>query len=303
MKQAFEQALRVLPPKLQKRYLEALSEIQRERCEELRLRAGGRPAFLLQNGDCRFLAGEPVTAEDLQQVLAIASGYSVHTYQKQIASGFLPLEGGHRLGVCGEAVMEQGEILSFTALSSLNLRIAHQIKGIGAELAGRLFQNGRFLSTLIVSPPGYGKTTLLRDLVECLSDGEAGGPLRISLVDERGEIAASHGGTPQYTIGRSTDVLTGCSKAKGIELMTRSMGPQIIALDEITSLEDCRAISEASYCGCAFLATAHAAEAADLKRRPIYRRLLEDAVFQKIIVIRRTNGQRSYSVEDWGENI
>ena len=170
---------------------------------------------------------------------------------------------------------------------------------MASDLAPRLFREGNFVSTLILSPPGGGKTTLLRDLVRCLSEGEAGCPAqRISLIDERGEVAVVYRGVPQMDVGPRTDVLDACPKALGIPIVLRAMNPQIIAVDEITVREDLTAISMAAGCGVGLLATIHAANIPELLRKPLYRQLLENQVFRLAVRILRNEKGRAYELEE-----
>ena len=165
---------------------------------------------------------------------------------------------------------------------------------MGTDIAGKLLEGGHFSSTLLLSAPGGGKTTLLRDLVRCLS--EQG--LRVSLIDERGEVAVMVRGVPQMDVGPRTDVLDGIPKALGIPMALRAMNPQIIAVDEITLRADLTAAAMAAGCGVGLLATIHAAGTAELTEKPLYRQLLEDRVFRMAVCIRRTEAGRSYEVEE-----
>ena len=265
----------------------AVSELpaaEGDRIEEFRLRAGcpatrvvgGRELILSQNG-----AELVCTSAQLSAILRKASDYAAYAVQEQVASGFLTLPGGHRLGICGQAVVGPDGIKTIREPQALNLRIAREVPG-AADGAFNLVWS-RPASTLILGPPGRGKTTVLRDLVRQMSDRLRE---RIGLVDERGEVAACFGGAPQLRVGLRTDVLSLCPKDKGILLLLRAMGPQWIALDEISAPEDVEAVIRASYCGVRFLATAHAWTAEDLSRRPLYRRLTEAGVFENLVTIR-----------------
>jgi stage III sporulation protein AA len=166
-------------------------------------------------------------------------------------------------------------------------------------MARQLFRSGELCSTLILSPPGAGKTTLLRDLVRTLSAGvQPYGPQRISLIDERGEVAMMHRGEPQMDVGPYTDVLDACPKALGIPMVLRAMNPQIIAVDEITAYQDIRAMSLAAGCGVRLLATIHAADVTELMDKPLYRTLLEERIFRLAVSIVRTEEGRHYHVEE-----
>lgn len=271
-----------------------LSERDKADCEELRLRAG-QPFSATIRGEIVALPqqGEPeiVTTEDLADLVARCTAHSVHTYADQIAKGYVALPGGHRLGLCGEGIAAAGTIEAFRTFSAANLRIAKPVQGLARPLLPHLKGEGCLQGTLILSPPGGGKTTLLRDLVRLLSLER-----NISLLDERGEIAACRDGVPQFDVGPNTDIITGCPKGAALEAMLRAMGPEVMALDEITSMADAEAMLEADGCGCRFIATAHAAQPGDLLRRPVYRRLLEQGVFARLVVIERQSGRRTYTV-------
>lgn len=296
----FDRAAQVLPPELRSAAL-ALPEEVRSRTEELRLRLG-QPMTVLAEGIEQTVPGPPpVDREALDALLEIATRASAHTALERVRRGYVALRGGHRIGLCGIAAMESGQIKSLRCLSSLNLRVARSVPGAAAEALPPLRRGGGVFSTLILAPPGAGKTTLLRDLIRALSDGEGGPPLRVGVADERGEIAALWEGKPELDVGKHTDVMDGCPKALGLELLLRGMNPQVLAADELTSPDDIGAAGLAAGCGVPLLATAHGGGRADLLRRPLYRRLLELGIFQKLVTIRRgPDGGRDVAVEDMG---
>ncbi len=293
---SFVQAVRALPPRLREEAL-SLPEQDRARVEELRLRAGW-PMTALIDGAERPLGGPPVAVEELERLVEIASGASLHTVLDQVRRGYLTFEGGHRIGLCGTAVLREGEIHSLRAVSSADLRIARQVRGAAGPVLDRLCPGGRLADTLILAPPGLGKTTLLRDLIRSVSEGEGCVPLRVSLADERGEVAAMYDGRPQLEVGRRTDVAEGCPKAQGLMLLLRAMNPQVLAVDEITAPEDVKALITAAGCGVTLLATAHGEGRAGLERRPLYRPLLEEGLFRFLVRIRREGERRAYTVEE-----
>lgn len=260
--------------------------------EEIRLRAGKAPS-VLKNGEERQIAGlRKITSEDLDGVLERATGASVHTAQSSIRNGFVSVPGGVRLGLCGSAALRGGEIDGIRRLSSVSIRIPHELKGCADGIYEPLTDGG-FKSTLIISPPGCGKTTLLRELVRRLSDAGH----RVSLCDDRGEVAAVWDGEAQFDVGRCTDVMSDAPKGQTSVMLLRAMNPQILAMDEITAPADVQAAEEAVGCGVQLLATAHAAGTADFQTRPLYRRLIEDKVFKNAVTITMRDGRRYYTRE------
>ena len=295
---AYVQAAGALPQRLRQEAL-SLSREDQARGEEFRLRAGRPMSVVLPEGE-RTVSRIPVNPRELEQLVEIASRASLHAVLDQVRRGYLTMAGGHRIGLCGTAGLRDGTIHSLSRFSSADVRIARQVRGAADPVREALCPGGRLTSTLILAPPGAGKTTLLRDLIRQVSDGVGCRPLRVSLADERGEVAALYGGIPQLEVGGRTDVVEGCPKAQGLMLLLRAMNPQVLAADEITAPEDVAALRAAAGCGVTLLATAHGESREDLERRSLYRPLLEEHIVQRLVRIRGTGGQRIYTVEELG---
>lgn len=294
--QAYRQAAQVLPLSLRGEAL-ALPEDKQGRAEELRLRVGRPMTVVFPQGELP-LGTNPVTGRELEQLLELASRASVHTVADQLRRGYLTVEGGHRVGLCGTPVLRDGQIHGLGRLSSAAIRVARQVTGAAAPVERELLDTeGKLCSTLILAPPGAGKTTLLRDLIRMTSQGEGMVPQRVAVADERGEVAALWNGVPQLDVGERTDVLEGCPKAQALMMLLRAMNPQVLAADEITAPEDVAALTSAAGCGVKLLATAHGSGREDLSRRPLYRQLMEARVFERLLLIRMEKGHRSYRVE------
>lgn len=262
--------------------------------QEIRLRSGqplivryqGGERMIDEKGNFCLSAGEAfrVSAEDIQESLAYICQYSLYAYEDKIRSGFITIRGGHRVGVAGQVVIENGKIQSITHISSLNIRISHQIKGCGEKYFSFLWDKGRPCHTLIVSPPGAGKTTLLRDFIRLFSDSFENYPgMSVGLIDERSEVGASYMGIPQNDVGIRTDVLDSCPKAEGIGLMVRSMAPRIIAFDELGGGEDVEAVRYAAYSGCTVLTTVHGQNMEDVRKRL---RLESESIFYRYLFLK-----------------
>ena len=245
-----------------------LTDEDQKKCAEIRLRLGKPPQLILRGREHTLmgLVGE----EDLRRTVNTASQYSPWA-ASSIAQGYITAAGGHRIGMAGETVIQQGSMTGIRRVTSLCIRVARDIDGIAGQ-AGNL--EG---SILILGPPGSGKTTLLRDLIRERAEK---GMFSVAVIDQRQEIFPK-----DFRQGSRTDVLYGCSKAQGLEIAIHCLSPGTVAVDEITSAEDCDALCAAAWCGVSLLATAHAGSLQDLRRRKIYEPLIRDRLFDHVILL------------------
>ncbi|MBR5260669.1 MAG: stage III sporulation protein AB [Oscillospiraceae bacterium] len=268
-----QNAVRLLPLHMRS---QILNNPHADSAEELRLRTGCFPTMLV-SGSEKPVSTIAVRREDIETVLENASCSSIYSVADELRRGYITAPGGVRVGVCGCAVVRDG-VTALRDISSVSLRVPREVFTAGEDV----LKNYDFLrSTLILSPPGGGKTTLLRELVRRSSNAGH----RICVADERGEIAGVFAGQAQFDVGQHTDVLSFAPKAEGALMLLRAMNPQIIALDEITCPEDCKAIETVANCGVTVYATAHASGIDDLRRRASYRDVLSLGIFETAIFI------------------
>ena len=260
---AWKEFLSVLPQWIR----QDVDRLGKNELQELRLRINAPPELVLEKGS-RWISAK-VGEQDLAFVVNAASRYSPWAAETA-ASGYVTAPGGHRIGLCGEAVCHHGAVTGIRKLDSLCVRVARDYPGISDGLP-------REGSVLILGAPGWGKTTLLRELARAIAEYET-----VAVVDERGELFPAG-----YTRGKRMDVLTGAPKTEAIDTLLRTMGPAFIAVDEITAKSDCEALLRVHGCGVKLLASAHASSGTDLRTREIYRTLMDQGVFDYIVILNR----------------
>lgn len=268
---AWKELLSILPPRLRGE----ADKLGAQTLQELRLRLGSQPELVTGKGSVWL--SWVVCQADIDYVVNAASRYSPWA-ATTAAQGYLTAAGGHRIGIAGDAVCKSGNMEGIRRIQSLCIRVAKDLSGIGkkaADIGG---------SILILGAPGWGKTTLLRDLVRLKSE-----TVPVSVVDERRELFPE-----QFLPGKRMDILWGCPKAIGIEILLRTMSPNYIAVDEITAQEDCDALVQASFCGVSFMATAHAASLSEFRSRAVYKPLLENRIFSTVLLLRK---DKTYTLE------
>lgn len=289
-----ESVMKIFPSRI--RQALGRAGIDMEYLQEIRMRTGqpllcvyrGKEYFLSQEGGLE--PGEKlrmvVSGEELMETVSYVSRYSLYAFDEELKQGYITIPGGHRVGIAGKIVMEEGKIRCVKYISFLNVRLSHERKGCAGRVFPYLVKDGSFCHTLIISPPKCGKTTLLRDIIRQASNGTK--KLKgqnVGVVDERSEIGGSYRGVPQNDLGIRTDVLDCCPKAEGMMMLIRSMAPDIVAVDEIGDYRDSQAIEAVFHCGCKLLATVHGSSVEDIRKKPLLQRLVQYRCFERYIVL------------------
>lgn len=293
-----EALLKVMPKRIRSGWM-ALTERERKELQEIRLRSGqplilkiqGQEHGLNESGRCTLEAGFKILQQELTDILHCMSDFSLYALEDELRQGFMTLEGGHRVGLVGKVVLENSQIKTLKSISGMNIRIAHEVLGCSEKVMPYIVSRNKVYHTLIISPPGCGKTTLLRDIIYQLSNGYKGyGPYTVGVVDERSEIAACYQGVPQNHLGIRTDVLDGCPKVEGMRMLLRAMAPQVIAVDEIGKKDDCEALCEILSAGVSVLCSVHGRDEQECLRRPYLHALLEEGLFERLIILSHRQG-------------
>jgi stage III sporulation protein AA len=280
--------LKVLPIRISKE-LENIGA--RNGINEIRLRVG-RKGVIISSGQ-EFIMSSIIGVEDLLEILIRVSKNSIYAIQNDINNGFVVIKGGHRIGICGEVVLQDGKIKNIKNINSMNIRVARQLVGCSDKIMPYIVECNNFNNTLIVSPPGCGKTTMLRDAIRQISNGieilKFKG-LNVGLVDERGEIACVSCGISNLDVGNRTDIISNCPKNIGMEMLVRSMGISVIATDEIGSKQDVEAIKFASLSGVGLIFTMHGRSLEEILKKDGICELINENLFKNAIFLSNRNG-------------
>ncbi|MEG0829159.1 MAG: stage III sporulation protein AA [Anaerovoracaceae bacterium] len=285
-----EQILSKLPQAI-RQPINDLPKEMLESLEEIRIKAYSDIRVVVKNQELVVILGKDVEIDRqvIEEILNNLLNYSYYAYEEELAKGYITIEGGHRVGVCGRAVLSNGKVSLIKEISSLNLRRSREVIGVAERVMSHILNEGEINNTLIVSPPKCGKTTLLRDIVRVVSHKG----FKVGLCDERSEIAGSYLGKPSYDLGPRTDVMDGCPKAEGMIMLIRAMSPQVVATDEIGKREDIEAIEAAICAGVKIITTMHGNSYEDVLRSNMGS-IVKNGVFSKLIFL--TNDPHTGSI-------
>lgn len=288
MKKKEQQILQVLAKSVQT--LLGRENLMFDDLQEIRMRIG-QPLIIIYRGQEKIpleSSGKNhiVTKEEIRETLEYISHYSLYAYEHEMKQGFITIEGGHRVGISGKAIIENDRVKNMQFISSINIRVSHEILGCADQVLPYITANKQLCHTLIISPPRCGKTTLIRDLIRQISNG--GVYIKgctVGVVDERSELGGCYMGVAQNHLGMRTDILDCCPKAEGMIMLVRSMAPQVIAVDEIGTPEDVHAIEYAMHCGCKMLASVHGKSMEEIRMRPVIEQLVRQKRFERYVIL------------------
>ena len=284
----YDEIYKILPVTIGNSIKQFLME---DKIQEIRIKVG-KPIILNLAFEEKVLDYIP-TREDLRHLITKISNYSLYAFEEEIKQGYITLKGGHRVGLAGECVMSKGEVRTIKNISSLNIRICKEVIGASNKVMRLITENDRVYNTLIVSPPKCGKTTILRDIAKNLSNGMYQISLKgkkVTIVDERSEIAACYNGIPQMNVGIRTDILDNCLKKSGMIMAIRSLSPEVLICDEIGTEGDLEALNMAFNSGVNIIVTVHGYDINDIYNRKVFKELIDNCVLERIIVLSNRRG-------------
>jgi len=274
------------------RQIDTISPAEFEKISEIRLRAN-KPLIIKMHGRDYAIGASKVallgdfansyrpSPDDIYETMECISRHSFYAFESELAMGYITLPGGHRVGVAGQVVLENGAVRSWKYISAINIRVAHSIVGCADQVLPLIIGDTGLMHTMIIAPPGCGKTTLLRDIVQQISNKS----MTVGLVDERSEVAGCFQGIPQNDVGIRTDVLDGCPKAIAMVMLLRAMSPDVIAVDELGGEEDAHAVDTVLNAGVTLLCTAHGVDVNDAMTNPALTKMLSRGIFERFVVL------------------
>lgn len=300
-----QQILQYFPRSVKEQIENRINKQLAQYVEEIRIR-NNKP-IVLKIAQEHMIINYTIQKVEIEEIFHRICENSIYSYQKQISEGFITIRGGHRIGITGSAVIENEKVINLNYISSLNIRIAREKKESSKEIINEIIniKENTIYNTLIISPPGGGKTTLLRDIIRKISNGIQEinfTPKVVGVVDERGEIAAMYKGVPQNDIGIMTDVINNIGKAKGLKLLIRSMAPQVLTCDEIGSTEDVEAIKIAMCSGIKGIFTAHGGNIEEIKKNQEIKTLIEQEMIERIIILDKIQKGRIEKIYKFTKN-
>ena len=300
-----EEILKVLPLRI----IQELKKIvSKEKIQEIRIKVN-KPIIINLN-DKEVILKYETTINDIKEILVKISNDSLYAYEEELNQGYITIKGGHRIGIAGECVIVDGKVRTIRNISSLNIRICREVIGCSNELIKFIINKDRVYNTLIVSPPKCGKTTILRDISRNISNGiplESFKGKKVSIIDERSEIASSFNGIPQLDVGIRTDILDNCLKKDGMLMAIRSLSPEIIICDEIGTIGEIEALNMAFNSGVNIIVTIHGYSIEDIYARDVFKPLIENCILERIVILSNKKGpgtiENIYSINNKGEII
>lgn len=286
------QILKILPRSIQA--IVKAEQLDFRFLQEIRLRTG-QPVTILYKGEEVLLPRRQgikhrVLQDEIREAVEYICNYSLYAYENELRQGFVTIEGGHRIGLAGQVILENGRVKNIKYISSINIRVSHEVMHCADLVFPYITRQRELYHTLIISPPRCGKTTLLRDLIRQVSDGNQWVKgCTVGVVDERSELGGCYLGQAQNNLGMRTDILDCCPKAEGMIMLIRSMAPQVIAVDEIGASEDIHSIEYAMHCGCRMVATVHGASIAEIQKKPFFEQMIKQKRFERYVVLGNTH--------------
>lgn len=267
------------------------SEINFKTIQEIRVKI--EKPIIIEDDMGEHMLSYNVTRDDIKVLTQRISNYSIYAFEEELKQGYITIEGGHRIGISGDCVIKDGSVKTIKNIYSLNMRISREIIGCGLKYIPYIISKGKILNTIIISPPKCGKTTILRDLARIISNGDKNLNLngkKVSIIDERSEIAGCYKGVPQLDVGLRTDIYDNCIKSEGIIMAIRALSPEVVICDEIGKSVDIESLVQALNSGVNVITTIHGFSLQDLFNRPVFKELIDNNVFKRALILSNRTG-------------